>query len=181
MENIHAEDIMIHLDRYPHVPHWFSLRQAIIEMEKTQFEVGGRKSLPRVVLVFDKEYRLMGMVRRRDLLRGLSPDAMQESRERKGEEDPGIHRDLRSPNATTQGSIEELDLHAERMVSEIMTPIRVTLAYDKPLLEVANFMAINDVSIVPIIKDGAVVGMARSTEVLHRIAKLIIPPDEMQR
>jgi CBS domain-containing protein len=174
MENIHAEDIMIHLDRYPHVPHWFSLRQAIIEMEKTQFEVGGRKSLPRVVLVFDEEYRLMGMVRRRDILRGLGPDAMQESRERAGEKDPGLSRDLRSPRAAGQTKIEEIRRRAERPVSEVMIPIRVTLGSDVPLMEIANFMVINDVSVVPIVKGGKVVGMVRSTDVLHRIGQAII-------
>ena len=174
MENIHAEDIMIHLDRYPHVPHWFSLRQAIIEMEKTQFEVDGRKSLPRVVLVFDEEYRLMGLVRRRDILRGLGPDAMQEFRERAGEMDPGIKRDLRPPHAAGQATLAEIRRRAERPVSEVMIPIRVTLAYDVPLMEIADFMATNDVSVVPIVKDGKIVGMVRSTDVLHRIGKAII-------
>lgn len=174
MENIHAEDIMIRLDSYPHVPHWFSLRQAIAEMEKTQFEVDGRKSLPRVVLVFDKEYRLIGMARRRDILRGLGPDAMQESRERAGEKDPGIKRDLRPGEAGRHTTLEELAKRAERPVSDVMTPIRATLAADTPLMEVANFMAINDVSIVPIVKNGTVVGMVRSTDVLHWIAKAIM-------
>lgn len=174
MENIHAEDIMIRLDSYPHVPHWFSLRQAIVEMEKTQFEVDGRKSLPRVVLVFDKEYRLIGMARRRDILRGLGPDAMQESRERAGEKDPGIKRDLRPGEAGRHTTLEELAKRAERPVSDVMTPIRATLAADTPLMEVANFMAINDVSIVPIVKNGTVVGMVRSTDVLHWIAKAIM-------
>jgi len=174
MENIHAEDIMIHLDSYPHVPHWFSLRQAIIEMEKTQFEVEGRKSLPRVVLVFDEEYRLMGMVRRRDILRGLGPDAMQEPRERAGEKDPGLKRDLRPSDAAAHTTLEELKKRAERPVSEVMNPIRVTLDADTPLMEVAYFMAINNVSVVPIVKNGTVVGMARSTDVLRRIGEAII-------
>lgn len=174
MENIHAEDVMIPMDSYPHVPHWFSLKQAIVEMEKTQFEVDGRKSLPRVVLVFDEEYRLMGTVRRRDILRGLGPDPMQEPRERAGETDPGIKRDLRPGDATGHITVDELKKRAERPVSEVMTPIRVTLDAATPLMEVAYFMAVNDVSIVPITKNGTVVGMARSTDVLHRVGKTLM-------
>ena len=69
-----AGDLMIPLDKYPHLPYWFTLRQAIAEMEKSELEIQGRKSLPRLVLVFDETYKLLGMVRRRDLLRGLEPD-----------------------------------------------------------------------------------------------------------
>lgn len=181
MKRLKAKDIMIHLDRYPQVTNNCSLRQAIIEMEKSQFEVDGRKSLPRVVLVFDEQYRLMGMVRRRDILRGLGPDAMQETRERTGERDPGVRRDLHPPDEAGRTSFEELSQRGERPVSEVMTPIRVTLEHDVPLLEVANFMAINDVSIVPILKDGEVIGMARSTDVLHQIGKAMISPRELTK
>lgn len=40
-------------------------------MEQGEFVIGGRKSLPRVALVFNEAYDLLGMVRRRDNLRGL--------------------------------------------------------------------------------------------------------------
>ena len=60
-----AGDIMIPLNKYPHIPHWFTMRQALAEMEHTELEIGGRGSLPRVVLVFDEEYALLGIVRRR--------------------------------------------------------------------------------------------------------------------
>ena len=179
MERIQAKDIMIRLNLYPHVSYKCSLRRAIIEMEKSQFEIEGRKSLPRVVLVFDEEYRLMGMVRRRDILRGLGPDAMQETRERTGESDPGVRRDLHPPGEAGRASLDDLCRRGERPVSEVMTPVRITLEHDVPLLEIANFMAINDVSIVPIMKGGEVIGMARSTDVLHMIAKVMIPAEEL--
>jgi CBS domain-containing protein len=181
MEKLQAKDIMIQLDRYPHVTDKCSLKKAIVEMEKSQFEIHGRKSLPRVVLVFDEEYRLMGMVRRRDILRGLGPDAMQETRERTGERDPAVRRDLHSPGEAGRTSLAELNRRGERLVSEVMTPIRVTLEHDVPLLEVANFMAINDVSIVPILKNGEVIGMARSTDVLHLIGKAMISQRELTK
>ena len=114
MDDITAKDILIPLDSYPHVPHWFSLRQAIVEMEKTQLDVGGRKSLPRVVLVFDEKYRLMGMVRRRDILRGLGRDAMQETMERTGETDPGLQRDLRSDKSDMQSVLADLRARSDR-------------------------------------------------------------------
>ncbi len=65
---------MIPLDEYPHIPYWFTIRQAMAEMEKTEVGIEDRKSLPRQVLVFNESYELLGMVRRRDILRGLEPE-----------------------------------------------------------------------------------------------------------
>ena len=74
MEMKRAGDIMIPLDEYPHLPYWFTLRQATVELEKSEVEIHGRKSLPRAVLIFDEKYQLMGMARRRDIMRGLEPE-----------------------------------------------------------------------------------------------------------
>ncbi len=173
MEDIRAEDIMIPLDSYPQVPCWLSLRQAIAEMEKTQLEVEGRKSLPRVAFVFDEQNRLMGMIRRRDILRGLGPDAMQEPIEREGERDPGIKRDLQSPDLTGRPSLDELRKRADRPVRDVMIPIRVSLSNRTPLVDIVRVLVMSDISVVPILKDNVVVGVVRSADVLYWMGKLI--------
>ena len=174
MKDICAEDIMIPLDSYPHVPYWFSLRQAIAAMEKSQLEVEGRKSLPRVVLVFDKKYQLMGMVRRRDILRGLGPDALQESIEREGEKDPAFRRDSRSTHSSKHDIIEKIRARAERTVRDVIAPIRVSLPSDTPIMEIIIAMVTNNVSIVPVTKNGRVSGVIRSADVLHKLCKVIL-------
>ena len=58
METKRAGEIMIPLEQYPHVPYWFTLRQVIAELEKSEFVFDGRVLLPRVVLVFDDEGRV---------------------------------------------------------------------------------------------------------------------------
>jgi len=68
-----AGEMMISLDQYPHIPYWFTLRQAIAALEKSEIDKDGQKSLPRALLVFDEHYHLLGCVRRRDILRGLEP------------------------------------------------------------------------------------------------------------
>ncbi len=171
MEEVTADAIMIPLDSYPHVPYWFTLRQAIAEMEHAQLSVGDRKSLPRVVLVFDEEYRLIGVVRRRDILRGVSPDAMQESIERDGERDPAVKRDLHLATKTDQ---DEIRKRAERPVQEVMIPIRVSVPADTPLMRVIQTMVVNDISLIPVIKDGVVAGVVRSVDVLRVVGELVI-------
>lgn len=174
MDEVTAEQVMIPLDNYPHVPYWFSLRQAIAELETSQLEIEGRKSMPRVVLVFDEDYRLIGVARRRDLLRGLGPDAMQDSAEKEGERDPGVTRDLRLADTLKRFGKEEIKKRAERPVQEIMTPIRVSVTHDTPLMEVVAVMVTNDISLVAVLKDNAVVGVARTTEVLKHVGQLIM-------
>jgi CBS domain-containing protein len=174
MNSIRAEDIMIPLDSYPHVPYWFSLRQAIAVMEKSQFEIEGRQSLPRVILVFDEKYQLMGMVRRRDILRGLVPDAMQESIERKGESDPAHKRDTRQTGVPVHDITDEISTRAERPIRDVIAPIRVTLPSDTPIIDIATALVINNVSFVPITKNGKVSGVIRSNDVLLRLRRIII-------
>ena len=64
-------EVMVPIEKYPHIPYWFTIRQAMAELAHCDIDAGDRRSQPRYVLVFDEKYRLMGTVRRRDLLRGL--------------------------------------------------------------------------------------------------------------
>jgi hypothetical protein len=61
-----AGELMIPLEKYPHVPYWFSLRQAVAVLENTTLhpDVSGGPSLARFVLVFDQAYKLLGITRK---------------------------------------------------------------------------------------------------------------------
>lgn len=174
MKEITAGSLMIPLDSYPHVPYWFTLRQAIAEMEHVQLTVGDRKSLPRVVLVFDEEYNLIGMVRRRDILRGVGHDATQDSVERVGERDPSIKRDQDLVDITQKTDPDEFRKRAKRPVQEVMTPIRFSVAHDAPLIKVIQTMVVNDISLLPVIKDNMVAGVVRSVDVLRVVGEMVI-------
>jgi len=174
MESKRAGDIMIPLDQYPHIPHWFTLRQAIAELRASQIDVQGRKSLPRAVLVFSKAYELLGIVRRRDILRGLEPsflasDALEYRRRLFGvEADPNLS-ELTSDKMTR--AVRE---QAERPVSDVMVPITATVAYDDHLLKVIHEMIKTDLSMLPVMKEGRVVGVVRSVDVLSEIAASVL-------
>lgn len=168
MSHLTAEQIMIPLDSYPHVPFWFTLRQAIASMERAQLESDGMKSLPRVVLVFDEEYQLMGMVRRRDILRGLSKNALQDR-----SETDTTPREVVS-GQLTPAVLEKLKERAERTVGEVMTPIRSTLEHSTSIVDLIEYMVTHDTAIVPVVRDGAIVGVVRSADVLHHVGKMLM-------
>lgn len=167
-----ASDVMIPLENYPHMPYWFTLRQAMAEMESSQLEVDGRKSLPRGVLVFDERYQLLGMVGRRDILRGLEPDFMA----------PGVHQkelyDVAVDTNLSELSFDRIATRlrerAERPVSDVMVPVRVTVQADDHFIKVVHEMTRNDLSFIPVLRGGKVVGVVRTVELFAEIARLIL-------
>ena len=174
MRFITAGDAMIPLDKYPHIPYWYTLRQAMVEMEKSEIEIHGRKSLPRVVLVFNEAYQLLGMIRRRDILRGLEPNFLliQPLQYRKKlfdvEVDPNLS--LLSSDKLKKGVLEQ----AERPVSDVMIPADHTVDFDDHIFKVIYEMNEHNLSLIPVLKDKRVVGVVRTVDIFHEVAKDIL-------
>ena len=174
MQHVKAGDIMIPLNKYPHLPYWFTLRRALVEMEKSVIETNNRKSLPRVVLVFNEQYELMGMVRRRDILRGLEPEFLVDK--------PLEYRkklfDVDLTPAMAGFSYEELlagvEKRAERPVSDVMVPIEETVDFNDHIFKIIYEMNAHDLAMLPVMQDGRVVGVVRSVDVFHQVAKILV-------
>jgi len=67
-----VREIMVDVFEYPHIPYWFTLRQASGIIRNTL--LGGEKQVqPLVVLVFDEKYNLVGIANLRDIIKGLEP------------------------------------------------------------------------------------------------------------
>ena len=65
-------ELMIPLEDYPHIPYWFTLRQAMAIVREAAIKFK-RTFEPRSMLVFDEKYHLLGILTLRDILRGLAP------------------------------------------------------------------------------------------------------------
>ena len=175
MENVRARDVLIPLDKYPHLPYWFTLKQAIAEMEGGVLEINGRTSLPRMLLVFDEKYQLMGMARRRDILKGLEPKFLREKplQYRKKLWDVQVDPEL---SELSYGKIVEavVKLADETSISDVMLPIEATVDYEDHIVRVIYEMNKHNLSLLPVLKDGRVVGVVRSVDVFHEVAKVVI-------
>jgi CBS-domain-containing membrane protein len=174
MESKRASDLMIPLGEYPHMPYWFTLRQAMATLRSSRIEVGGRVSLPRAFLVFNEAYELLGVVRRRDILRGLEPQFLEKKRQSYPRKlfdvktDPDL---LELGNGQVANRIKE---RAERPVGEVMRPIKVTLQHDDHLMKIIYEMVENNLSMIPVLQEGSVVGVVRSVDVLDEVSKLVL-------
>jgi len=169
-----AEEIMIPMDRYPHVPYWFSLRQVMAIMENAEFNVDGKKSLPRFALVFDESYQLLGIIRRRDIFRGLEPQflASEKITYRKKLFDVKVDPNLSemSYDKLLRGVIEKAESVQAR---QVMREIKETVEHDDHIIKVIYEMVDNNVSLLPVVKDGQVVGVVRSVELFNEVYRIL--------
>jgi CBS domain-containing protein len=166
-------ELMIPIDEYPSVQDTDTLGDAVRVIESAQLEVELRKSLPRYVLAFDGIGVLVGYVRRRDLLRGLEPRFLvTKPLEYRGKPfDIAIDPNLAElPYDRMAKGIRE---QSKRRVSEVMRPIEAILEADDHVMKAVSTMVSLDVSLIPVVDEGALVGVVRSVDVFHELAKLL--------
>ena len=169
-----AGEIMIPLDEYPHLPYWFTLRQATAELEKSEVEIDGRKSLPRAVLIFDEKYQLMGMARRRDIMRGLEPEFLLglPIEARKGMFDVKVDPNL--SELSYDKLLDGMRRQAERPISDVMRPIVATVDFEDHLVKIIYEMVDRGLSLLPVLKEGKVVGVVRSVDAFREVADILL-------
>jgi CBS domain-containing protein len=165
-----VKDLMIPLEDYPHIPYWFTLRQAMAIVREAAIKFEGVFE-PRAVLVFDEKYQLMGMLTLRDIIRGLAPKFLKEATVKESaliKMDPTLSvlgADLFGPG------VKEA---SKTPVSEVMSPIKVTVNAGDPLIKAIFLMIKENVGMMPVMQDNKVVGMVRLSELFTEISKVVL-------
>jgi len=142
-------------------------------IETAQLEVALRKSLPRVLLVFDEIQVLVGYVRRRDIMRGLEPKFLvsQPLAYRKKLFDVAIDPNL--SELSYDRVVKGLREQAERPVSDVMHPIETVISADDHIMKAAYEMVSLDLTLIPVVDGGRLVGVIRSVDVFHELSTLL--------
>jgi predicted transcriptional regulator len=172
-----VRDIMIPLEDYP----WIRLQDTILDairvMEDAHLQVGRRPSLPRVLLVFDHHNELVGVVRRRDIMRGLEPDFLvrQPLEDRvtffSVGPDP-LLTDL-AGGVSLDTLLKGLREQSGRPVSDIVKPISTTLKPSDRLMKAVYEMVSMNESLIAVVEGDEVVGVVRSVDVLAALAQFL--------
>jgi CBS domain-containing protein len=160
-----AKELMIPLEDYPHIPYWFTLRQAMAIVREATVKFGGSFE-PRAVLVFDEKYQLMGILTLRDIIIGLEPKFLQETSLIKM--DPSLTvflGDFFGPTMKEQ---------SQRAVSEVMSPLKVTVNAEDPIAKPLYLMIKENVGLIPVMQKGKVVGMLRLSDLFGEISKMVL-------
>ena len=166
-----ARDVMVPLDDYPHASEHQTLREAVKLLETSQIQFGGHTSMPRILLVFDVNNQLLGILRRRDILRGLEPDFHGEldtthpEAHVKTEIDPNLS-DLAGDDIS-----EELNHRLEKPLGDVVRELKGTVAIDDSLMKVVREMVGENTHIAAVLDDGDVIGVVRTLDVLRAICE----------
>ncbi|MCX5888433.1 MAG: CBS domain-containing protein [Deltaproteobacteria bacterium] len=167
-----VKDLMIPLEDYPHIPHWFTLRQAMAILREAAITFEGQFE-PLAVLVFDEKYHLMGILSLRDIIKGLEPRFLYEKYEKitlaEAEADlPGSLRDLFGP---------ELQQASQRPVSEFMKPNEASIDADDSIAKALFLMIKLKVSRLPVLQDNKLAGMIRLSDLFQEISDIVLGDD----
>jgi CBS-domain-containing membrane protein len=163
--HLKVKDLMIPLEDYPHIPYWFTLRQAMAIVREAAVKFEGAFE-PRAVLVFDEKYQLMGMLTLRDMIKGLEPKFLQETSLVKM--DPSL--------AVLMGDHLGPDMRqaSQRPVSEVMSPIQVTVDAHAPIVKALYLLIQENVGLMPVIQGSKVAGMIRLSDLFTEIARVVL-------
>jgi len=160
-----VKDLMISLEDFPHIPYWFTLRQAMAIVREAVGKFAGAFE-PRAVLVFDEKYQLMGILTLRNMIKGLEPSFLQETS--LVPLDPNLTAllgDLLGPNMSTA---------SQRPVNEVMCPIQVTVDASAPVGKALYLMIQENVGFLPVMQAGKVAGMVRFSDLFNEVANLVL-------
>ena len=173
MINKIVQDIMVPLEEYPCIADTLTLRDAIMEMA-VQILRKKQLSLPRVALVFDESLReLLGMLRRRDIMRGLEPRFLVSGSLEYRRKLFNVRVDPNLAELSYEKIIAHIRNRADRLVREFMIPIRATINHDDHIMKAMSEMVDQNISLLPVLEDDKIVGVVRSVDVLSEIALII--------
>ncbi len=148
-----VREIMVDVFEYPHIPYWFTLRQAAGIVRNTL--LGQEKPVhPLVVLVFDEKYNLVGMANLREIMKGLEP--------------------LWAGGATAAARV---DRPGEKPASEapVATVMRPTSAFVEPgssVADAARIIVEHGLELVPVLEDRKkLIGVVRWQEVFQECSR----------
>jgi CBS domain-containing protein len=159
-----VKDLMIPLEDYPHIPYWFTLRQAMAMVREAAIKFEG--FIPRSVLVFDEKYRLIGMLTLRDIIKGLEPTFLKET-------------DLIKPDASLTVLTRDLfgpgiKEASQKAVSEVMSPIKVVVNAEDPIAKALFLMIKENVGMMPVMQENKVAGMIRLSELFKVVSDIVL-------
>jgi len=161
-----ARDLMVPLESYPLVRDDCSLHQALTTMSQAHIEMHGESSLPRILLVFDRQDTLRGLLRRRDILRGLSPQWFFSARSGHPEDVFNTAPDHNISEVLADKVISRFRERAQLPITDYVQPIDGVVESEASLINLVNVMVNKGYHMLPVIEHDHIIGVVRSVEVM---------------
>ena len=172
-----AEDLMVPLKGYPHIRRNVSIREAVMAMAASAVVLSdGHIILPRYLLVLDDDDRLVGVINRRHLLRGLTPQYGSIMKAKKTLEHRMQLTDGMFPTSLLWSALFSPAAAKAALdpVSSVMIPPSATVDRTDTLGSVVGTMLQHDIDILPVTERGRAVGVVLMTDVFDNVAEYIM-------
>jgi CBS domain-containing protein len=171
-----AADLMLPISEYPHVPENLSIREALLALGASSVVSSeGHLVVPRYLLVLDEADRLVGVVNRRALLRGLIPEYA--SLKRASAVTAALpYAEALSASAPLWSSLfsPAAIAAAKKPVGSVMVPTRVSVAHDDTVDNVVSAMLEHDVDLIPVTEKSRIMGVVMMTDVFDNVSEYIL-------
>jgi CBS domain-containing protein len=172
-----AADLMLPLDGYPHVRESLPIRDCLLALGASSVvSSDGHLVCPRYLLVLDDVDRLVGVINRRNLLRGLIPQyaSLMRAKAKVGTAMP--FADAMSPTALLWSTLfsPTAATAARKPVSSVLPPLRATVAHDDTLSTVVSTMLQHNVDLIPVTDGERTIGVILMTDVFDSIAEYVL-------
>ena len=167
-----VKEIMVDIFDFPHIPYWFTIKQAMVIIKKSFVETE-KHIYPPVVFVFDEKYNLMGSFAPNDIIRGLEPRLMKP----KIMLDEVASVDIENAMTTLEACLfgEESKKLGERSIIEIMIPAKTFVFPDDSIIKAAFLMVHHNLAVLPVLDNGRkFVGIVRMVEVFSEISNIVL-------
>jgi cytidylate kinase/CBS domain-containing protein len=179
-----ASDVMLPPERYPNCRLSCTIREAVVALSASAIRLqDGHMMLPRYVLVLDDDDRLVGVVSRRELLKGLIPH-LRDDRETEAHIKKLIPFGGSMPSELTirwaslfsRLAIEE----SKTPIQAVMVPIKGTVQIDDSLSTVISTMLFHGIDLVPVLDGEKVAGVVLMTNIFDIVAQFIMEHGKSQ-
>ncbi len=169
-ESKKIRDVMVDVFEFPHIPHWFTIKQAMGIIKKSFIEAD-KCIFPQVVMVFDEKYNFMGTFTPRDIIKGLESRLKPVSIK-----DATISYIDENAMAIFEASMfkEESKKLAEKPVSKIMIPAKTFVSPDDTVLRAAFLMVHHNLAVLPVLDNKKLVGVVRMLEAFDEISNIVL-------
>jgi len=173
-----ASDVMLSIEQYPSCPGNCNIREAMVALSASAVKLGdGHIVLPRYLLMRNADNELVGVVSRRELLKGLVPH-LREDRESAEHIQALVPFGGSTPSEifirwTSLFSKAALDASKES-VTTIMVPIRGTVQANDSLSTVISTMLCHGVDLIAVLDGTRVVGVVLMTDIFDVVAQFVM-------
>ncbi|MBU4320906.1 MAG: CBS domain-containing protein [Nitrospinae bacterium] len=174
-----VKDIMVDIFDFPHIPYWFTIRQAM-EILKRVSSGKEKAVVADTILVFDEKYNYMGMIRPKDIVIGLEPAILKKTEWTTGGM-VEVSRDAQHVSEEALASIaermfgEDAKKQAETQVNKIMSSSKISVSPDDSPAKAAYLMAHHNLSFIPVLENKQkLVGMLSMPAVFNWVSAVVL-------